>query len=201
MALLVCLGCSKGGNRYVVQTPEARLLTAPPEIDSSKEEGFSDCVFYFDQVQGDGDHLTLNPIATSKGKKVGFTIQFDAKWNVHSEAVQDVNVVLQTGKVTFQRSGPESDDFVSALATYYGKPAPGKTMNDTIQFNAVCLKGSPGTLGLGPASIKMFIGSEDQSKYGEFFLDIDMTLHMIRLGEKDTEYREPILKALTNPSK
>ena len=198
---LVCLGCSKEANKVVIPRPKAKILSAAPEIDSGNEEGFSDCVFYFDKVKTARNVMTFNAQGLAKGKKVGFTIQYLENWDSKSVNPNDVNLSVEVGSVMFTRSGPESDAFVAALAKYYAKTSPGKRMVDNVRFNAICLKGDPSNLSNGPISIKMFVDSEVEAKYGEFFLDIDVNSHSIRLGEKDPDYRLPILKALTNQSK
>ncbi len=198
---ILSIGCSQGATNVVVPIPESKALSSPPEINSASEEGFVDCVFYFDRIKTVGNGISISPLAMSKGTKVGFTIQYDKNWSAQPEIAKDVKINLRTGGVTLQRSGAESDDFVATLAKLYGKTVSAKKMNDSIHFNAVCMKGDPTNLDAGLVSIKMFVDSEVEAKYGEFFLDIDASAHSIRLGEKDPEYRLPILKALINPNK
>ena len=161
----------------------------------------ADCLFYIDQVKTSNNLITLNAQATSGGKKVGYTVQYSTNWKTASQTISDGKLEFHTGQVTLKRSGPESDAFVAALAKYYKQKLPGKMMVESVRFNAVGLQGDPNDLGKRPVSIKMFTESEEESKYGEFFLDIDVASHSIKLNEKDEEYRLLILKALTIPAK
>lgn len=200
LIIFTLCGCGKNSANSVSPSTELRpVLKSAPEIVSGEQlQGFVDCRFYFENRESflDG-HMELHPVAIFKGKQVGFTISFDSKWQSETHEAGDLKLTGSSGRISFQRSGAESDEFVAALAKIYGLKNSPKKMKDEVWFEAVCLQGNPKSGGNKVVEIKMFFSSKNQSESAEFFLNIDEAHHTIEISEKDPEYRSPMILALS----
>lgn len=93
-------------------------------------------------------------------------------------------------KVIFESIGQESDAFVKALVEIYGKPVKHSAFSTSpVVFAAIALSAE---------HFKLFYDPEfRQELYAEWYLNIDLPKKEILLGEKDPEYRQNLLTALT----
>ncbi len=97
-------------------------------------------------------------------------------------------------RVKISSLGKVSDNFLNELAKKYEHKSGSLSMNNEIEF--VCTN-------MGKENevqcMKLFYGTEteDASKYAELYLNIDYKKNVLEFHEKDSEYRDAVLKALT----
>jgi len=106
-------------------------------------------------------------------------------------------VVLLSGVITLESTGPDSDAFVTALDAIYGTRLAPAAMRHSIRCAAIALQGDPTALSDGITKIKIFFEPEDESRYAEAYLDFDLANRRMHLNEKDPEYRAPLVRALS----
>ncbi|MBI5432349.1 MAG: hypothetical protein HZA52_05935 [Planctomycetes bacterium] len=95
--------------------------------------------------------------------------------------------------------GAQSDAFVAALAEHFGLAPPDAPMLASIPVDALALADDPDRIVTQPVRFKLFFqpnGSEEG--YAEVFLNVDAPAKRVEFNEKDTGYREPLLRALTS---
>ncbi|MGG1515457.1 hypothetical protein ABE504_08585 [Paenibacillus oryzisoli] len=108
-------------------------------------------------------------------------------------------VVINTAKgngftkngVHLMRIGEESDRFVKALSELYTGSNANKMKNEVVLTEFVLESTSTSK------KYKLFFDNGQESEYAEIYLNLDLKENKLELNEKDMEYREPILKGLT----
>lgn len=169
-----------------------------PQITSDQEEGFQDLVFALsDYSVGRAGDQKLRATGRHSTQIVAFDVRLGPEWN--ERPLEGVDVQLYAGSVTLSAVGPESDALVSAVDDLYGTHLSPEKMRRQTEFAALSLEGHPKKLESGPCKLKLFFESEDENRYAEVYLNIDLAGSRVELAEKDEEYRRPLLLALTVP--
>jgi hypothetical protein len=92
--------------------------------------------------------------------------------------------------------GIESNEFIKALSELYGFPTQKLFTTKTITSTAFSLNKKNADLDKSDYyKFKVFLEGKDT--YGELFLNINTDEKIIELHEKDQEYREAIIKVLS----
>jgi hypothetical protein len=193
--LLSC-GCSKQSST-AMPAPEPKPLTAPPEVTSEEEDpDFRDLVFYIQDYKKlpDGSQ-SMHCAGTYKGKPLGLEVILSPGWKAGS-LDKNIPLVIYSGIATYRSIGTNSDAFIQTLDELYGTKLNPKTMSATTQFTGMSLEGDPRDLDTGPVRIKRFFDTGNQDDYAEFYTNIQLGNHWLEIGEKDPDYRLPIIKAL-----
>ena len=172
-----------------------------PILDQFSEEGFVDLTFRLTNLVREDAEFRFHITASYKDSTVGLDVVvvrniqggFDAEMELVSEHVYRPGV-------RFRRSGPESDRLISAISELYGAPEPPQKMVAEETFTAIALHQGP--LNLEQESVKLKIFGKDgdpfdEDSYYESFFHVDIPNGFIFWNEKDPDYRQPLLKALS----
>ena len=174
---------------------------ANPILDQFSEEGFVDLTFRLTDLTDDGAHYRFHLVAAHGGRAVGMNVLlvngiksgFDSDMNLTKDHVYRMGV-------RFQRSGEESDRLISAISELYGSDAGPKKMVEEENFTAIALHQGKLDWDQEPVKLKLF-GRDgeplDQDAYYESFFNVDLANRFVFWNEKDQDYREPLLRALT----
>lgn len=173
-----------------------------PSLVQSSEEEFIDCVLRIVDRSETPDHYRLRLRASHAGQVVGMDVVivkniqggFDSEMNLQKAHVYRQGVV-------FHRTGPESDRLVTALATLYGrKQRQLLRMTASETFTAIAMHQGAIDMQQEPVKIKIF-GRDaepfDEDAYYESFFNLDLNNGLVCWNEKDSDYREPLIRALT----
>lgn len=168
----------------------------PPPATLNTEEGFVDIGLTVTHISRSRDGVTS---VTARGKMngaaAGFVIDIFPGWT--PQKLEDADLLLHWGKVRYRSIGPDSDHFVGELARLYGLPVATRQMPARIDFSAVSLEGNPDELPNVRVRMKLFFESDDESGYAEVYTNLDLPAKRVEFHEKDPEYREPLVRALS----
>ena len=166
-----------------------------------EEEGFVDCVFAVSNVKENEGRYSFHVTAEHDGTVVGMDVDvvtgiqgaFDGDMNLIREHVYHEGVV-------FRRSGPESDDLVRVIAGLYGQSLAPLKMTDVETFTAIPLH--QGAIDMTREAVKIKVFGRDAEScpaedYYESYFNLDMPNGLVYWNEKDPEYREPLIRGLT----
>ena len=170
-------------------------MTTLPDVTAGAEDGFVDVNFRAHDVDGSNDAITMSATGLFRGAEVGFTIHIGDSWN---EQVIDEELTVLWGKIRLSSRGDMSDRMVRALDELYETAIGADAMTDTGELTAVALSGSPPLVRESPVKMKVFFHDDGPvDRYGEVFLNIDLSAARIELHEKDPDYRRPVVLALS----
>ena len=101
--------------------------------------------------------------------------------------------------VIFRTIGQESDGLIEAYSELFGMPVASKFSQQPVTATAFSLNEYAIDFDK-PAHyrLKLFLGEDSEERYCELFLNIITDKMELELAEKDSDYRENILKVLTN---
>ena len=187
------------GSRANAPRPSATPL---PEVTQDMEEGFVDLAFALTSLERSANGSSEGvAMAVHQGKTVGFRFGLPAAWK--QGTLGDTGVVTYQGTVEIGRSGPESDLLVMTLAELYQCAEQPTQMAPSVTFLALSLQGNPSQLESGPIKLKLFVEPQEEGEeayeqfYAEHYLNINLAAHRVELREKDSSYREAMLRALS----
>lgn len=172
-----------------------------PLLTQFSEEGFVDCAFRIADLAETGTDYRFRLLASHDGELVGMAVTvvkgIRAGLDADAQLIQDH--VYRHG-VVFSRSGPESDRLIRALAQSYGTPDASLQMVPVESFTAIALHLSD--IDMESESVKLKLFGQDGSDqldddYYESFFHVDLTNRQVFWNEKDQDYREPLLRALS----
>ena len=175
--------------------------TALEEITAHMEKGGGFCDVFLHIVadkKTDKSHIyTVKGLY--KGKTVGLQAEVKngigaglSSEGITSAAFKDDGIVLSS-------IGQESDEFVKALSSLYKLPATKPFSKKSIKPAAVSLNESAVDFNSNKRyAFKLFFEADASGNVPELFFNLDLAKQIIELNEKDEEYREGVIKALTN---
>jgi len=106
---------------------------------------------------------------------------------------ESISDALRGLKVTFVRSGTESDQLLKILDRLYGTKLAPKAMVQSFPLDAIPLQGEE----TGFAKVKLFGNSNgNENEYFEVYLNVNFNEGWAELAEKDPDYRLPLVKSL-----
>jgi hypothetical protein len=128
---------------------------------------------------------------------IGFCIEVPPDWEIFPG--QGGRPSIFRGKIARSSVGAPSDGFVRRLAEAYGSSTRVEGMKDRVVFTATSFGGDPRHLKSAPILFKIFHKTEEAPDLtvAEYFLGIDVELGKVTFHEKDSEYRDAMLKALS----
>lgn len=177
-----------------IQSPQ------PLQINSDEEDGWGGDIRLSIVEQWENDSaFYYKAISTHEGKELGFITSVPKKKG--SEKGFAVGLELQ-------RSGVESDHLLHVLAMLYKqKPDTGTLFVSKINVAYINItEFAKSVTGVEPENsnaqeYKIFFEGSTEDQHAELFLNIYPTEKWLELREKDEEYRQEILRFLTQPSK
>lgn len=172
-----------------------------PLISQYGEDGFVDCVFKIVELSETDASYTFRLLGSYKGEVVGMGVTIvkgiqsgmDLKMNLINDHVYRKGVI-------FSRTGPESDRLINALSSMYGAKAGARRMADRETFTAIALHQGPIDMTKEAIKLKLFGHdgpTDSEADYNESFFNLDLKNRLVYWNEKDGEYREPLLRALS----
>ena len=172
-----------------------------PILEQFSEDGFVDCVLRIQHLEPGPSHISFRLAASFNGFPVGFNVRVASQIKAGFNENMDLNHdhVYRDG-VQFFRSGPESDRLISALATLYGLPSPEAPMVEKESFTAIALHQADIDMTSEAIKIKIFGNDQEtdnEEDYYESFFNLDLPNGLVFWNEKDQEYREPLVRALS----
>lgn len=175
-----------------------------PVLEQFSAEGFIDCVLEIQNLRSDDQHYHFHMAASFDGEPVGVNVRvvkgvkagFDANMELNREHVYYEGVM-------FSRSGPESDRLLAALTQLYEMEATNERMKKAESFTAIALHKDDIDMERQAVKIKIFgndqdSDDEDEDDYYESFFNLDLPNGLVFWNEKDQDYREPLVRSLSN---
>lgn len=142
----------------------------------------------------------FNVQAVHDGEVVGFHISMDKNIPAGIDEMGAVNENdgFTTGTIKFIRSGDESDRFIQALANYWGMEVEEAAFSSEPVIPLVFSSNKSAISYDSPSThnFKLFF-NPDVHEPGEMFFTHDTYLRRVELQEKDSVYREEVLRALS----
>lgn len=187
---------------------EALKLAAngDPILNQFEGEGFVDCTFrILNLVSTESEHR-FHLAASFDNEAVGFDVVMvrGIRGGLNAEMTELIKDHVYYEGVEFQRSGSESDRLLMALAALYELPKEPRRMVDRFSFTAIALHQDDVDMEVGPISIKLF-GNDGEGMgeevYFESFFRLDLPSRLVFWNEKDSDYREPLINSLSQPSR
>lgn len=172
-----------------------------PILDQFSEEGFVDCIFKIGNLKKDHDFYYFDIFASHNARKVGFSVKlannvgpgFDADMNLIK------NHVYHQG-VSFRSLGQASDDLITALAELYGQDSGTLRMAPEETFTTITLQQQDTDLESDAIKMKLFGRDSDpfvEDDYYESFFNVDLPNGFVSWNEKDPDYRDALIRALS----
>lgn len=172
-----------------------------PLLDQSSEDGFVDCVLRIENPVVDGEHIVFDLRASHEGRPLG--VRARLRRTIRPGIDGDMHLIgehVYRNGLEISSLGAQSDAFVTALAMRYGAgPAP-RTMVASERYTVIALQQDGTDLETCAVRLKIFgrDGEDcDEDDYYESFFNVDLPGGFVYWNEKDDDYREPMLRALT----
>ncbi len=169
-----------------------------PLLDHS-DDGFVDLSFRIVEVEHAEDTIRINLRARHEGEVVGMKAVVSAGLRAGFSPSMELLNVARPG-IRFERSGDASDKLIAALARLYSARQPDR-MVEMIDLAVIAMhQESLDVLG-SPVKLKCF-GCDSEAEiesgaYFECFFNFDLASRTAEWNEKDTEYRLPMINALS----
>lgn len=187
-----------------------------PDISGQVELGAADVAFRITGSRTNRDRsFRMTARALYRRQPVGFAFELGPSWGgnlgqgiggalaralgpemggMFAEAFEQLS--LNQGSVSFHSLGPESDRFVAVLARMYEVEPPGTAMKPSVPFAAISMDGDPARPQAGPVLMKLFFERDDPDDSVEVYANVDLPAGSLELREKDSAYRESLVRAL-----
>ena len=164
------------------------------KITQNEEDGFVDLSFDIIDIKKKLlGGIVLKCAACDEGKNVGFCLEI--KNNMRGIANGDFRTfcIYPKGlKLTYQNG--LSDDFISSVLRLYGFGAADLKLKESAYIECGALNGNPMNLQKEEVQFKCFLEANDENKYAEFYINIDLPNKKLYFKEKDPNYRENIIR-------
>jgi hypothetical protein len=168
------------------------------EINSRTEEDFHDFVFTIvdSKLTANGEY-ELTAKGKNKEEIVGLKIKIKNKLKAGFVGSEVDNTAFELNGATFYSIGLESDNLIRGISNLYAFPTDNKFTND-ISFDIFSLNQQQADLSKDYYKFKLFLDPNDElGLYSELYLNVNLPNNEIELREKDPEYRENLVKAMT----
>lgn len=161
----------------------------------SETDGFVDIDLPLTKVEVAGIY-SLQCLGQIESQLVGFGVTLDAEWTKQQLEGSDATVLW--GFATVLSLGSPSNELVSLLATRYGHNSlADRHMLQQVRAQVVCLGGDPRSQPKESLQMKFFFNVDDEKRYAEVFVNVDLDSAVIEFHEKDNDYRLTLLRSLT----
>jgi hypothetical protein len=166
------------------------------DLTAGSEEGFADlCLKMNGLVREQDGKYRFEARAIHEGRHVAFAVTLGSVWDV--QKLEDMDEPLYWGEAQLSSLGNESDAFIQILDQLYETGFGALRMRRNVDFAAVSLAGDPRQLEREPLKMKLFFEADVDDLCAEFYLNCDAARSLVQFHEKDTDYRGPIILALT----
>ncbi|HWX36841.1 MAG TPA: hypothetical protein VNZ53_56700 [Steroidobacteraceae bacterium] len=135
---------------------------------------------------------------TARGELDGAAVGFELVFPSGATKRTGGKLSFPIGTAQFRSIGTPSNNFVALLSRQYKLPTTPLTMVPKVDASVVGLEGDPANVLSGMTKMKFFFyDSGPESRYAEVFINVDAKRRILEFHEKDSEYRKPLLLALT----
>jgi len=172
-----------------------------PILDQFSEEGFVDLTFEIVDLAEDDAFFRFHLASSFEGEVVGMGVVL--RKGVGPGFDEDMDLIQENvyrQGVRFYSAGEQSDRLVRAIAKLYGYDAAARRMIAEEAFTAIALQQGEIDLAAHPVRLKIF-GRDadpiDEDRYYESFFNVDIANRLVFWNEKDQDYRNALLAALT----
>lgn len=172
-------------------------------IKTGREGGFVDIEVPFIRsasIQGDGGALgiVVEFGGLFNGKPVKYVLLVPRDWDDAPLPGLRLNPTPKSSDLGFRAAEDGSVEFLQMLATLYELPQKVRSPKEFVGVQALALGGVPEPLESGSLETKVFFrdGSTAQ-RNAELYVHVDFTRRVVRMNEKDPEYRSAIVEALS----
>lgn len=164
------------------------------KITYNEDEGFAD--FSFDIIRIKKTllgRIILVCAACDNGKNVGFRLEI--KNNMRGIANHDFRTfcTYPKGMKLIYQNGL-SGDFLSGISRLYGFEAADLHMKKSAYIECGALSDNPMNLQKEEVQFKCFLEANDENKYAEFYINVDLPNRKLYFREKDPDYRANIIR-------
>lgn len=179
-------------------SPSPQVRAPLPELTGGSEEGFVDLTLRAQPVEcprPNGD-CAIEAVASADGKRAGLRLVIKGGMAPGFVEGEIDRAAFAREGISFERTGAESDVFLTKLAELYGVPAAGSSFVKREAVTAFPLDGDPSNIKNEPVKFKVFFNDGDtEEKYAELYVNVDLPSGNVELAEKDPEYRENVVRA------
>jgi hypothetical protein len=169
------------------------------EITSRTEEGFQDIVLTItDYKKTTNEDFEIVIKGRYNKTIVGLKVILPDRLSPGIVNDEIDNTAFRTNGVKFISLGRESNEFVKVLSELYHLPTDKEFSKGTVSFDIFSLNQERADLENGYYKFKLFYDpNDDYGLYCEIFLNINLPAKELELPEKDEEYRENLIRAMT----
>ena len=173
-----------------------------PIIDQFSKDGFIDCVLKIIDLTETDDSYKFHLKSSYDDNVLGMDVVVVK--NIRSGFDNDTKIIksnVYREGVIFKSSGEESNNLISTLAKLYDLKESSFEMVAKETFTAIALHQGCIDMLVEPVKIKLFGKDDDEEsldeEYYESFFNIDLKNGYVYWNEKDSDYRNPLIKALS----
>jgi len=192
-------GCKNADNKVDNSADDRSVVLEEITSRFDPEEGWHDCFFKIISSTSTDSTTTFVCKGLHKGKAVGlqFEVRTDMGAGITPAGELNSEAGLVKKAVQIKSIGQESNELIKVLSELYGKPTTRPFIKQTDWITAYSLNQKPVDLNKSDYyKLKLFF-DKDEDLYAEVFLNIKTSAGEIELNEKDEEYRDNVIKALT----
>lgn len=172
-------------------------LTSPPEVPSEDDDGYRDLTLYVAEWRSEPDGgLVVRGEGRHQSRPLALEVCLLPNWEASTPS-GPIPLKVHWGQVEYRSLGPVSDDLLRVMAQAYEIGRPPDSMCTRRLFSAAVLQGDPAQPTASALRIKLFHEAEDENDYAEWFTNIDLASRRLEIREKDSAYREAIIRVLT----
>ena len=193
-ALAVAIGCS-GTKEKEMNLKEITKLV-------EREEGFEDIGLQITDRKVENEKVIFVGQGMYQGDTVG--LKFETLREFKAGALPGGGLDSKNGftseSIKILSIGQPSHNLINALSKLYNVPSVKGFTDKTVIASAFSLSTEDADLtkNYGHYKFKLFIEEDSDDLYCEVYFNINFDNGTIELPEKDTEYRENLIKAFTN---
>jgi len=169
------------------------------EITSKTEDGFQDLVLtVVESNQLDDGTFEIFAKGKNNNENVGLRIKVKNKLKPGFNGGEVDNTAFESNGVTFYSIGQESDNLIRGLSLLYNFPTEKKFSVNHVTFDIFSLNEVQADLEKGYFRFKLFFDpNDDFGLYSELYLNVNLPDSEVEIHEKDVEYRENLINAMT----
>ncbi len=164
-----------------------------------ENNGFKDLIFRIITQEGSNPNFYLFDLEGEyKQKTVGLRLQLQKGMKPGIINGQMDNTAFRQNGLILLSMGAKSDNLLEAICELYGIQNTKKHFIKELSLTTFALDGNPQNLEHAFVKFKIFNdSSSEQSNYWEMYCNVDIPNKVVHLDEKDVEYRQPIIKSLS----
>ncbi len=163
------------------------------ELTDGSGEGWADCAF---AAHWRGQVIRAR--ANYRGAVVGFDVDWPRQWE-EVDFGPDLPITGFRATLTLRSCGSASDRLVEALVERFELTEGIAPMMPAVSCTGITLEGDPRLPMEQELRVKLFFFENDEERYAESYLNIVDSGCRLEFNEKDEEYRQNVVAALTRP--